>query len=161
VPKPQLQNLFVLGVLSVAAGSEAGTEVWPRSIIAITSHQRPINLAEWNDIGTSQGQLELVVLDLDSVHSIEGQLSKGLPNDKQLAQAMVEKRVAEIGRVQLDANLREAYLPLGTMMAYGLDRFPVIIFDRRAVIYGITDLEKATNQYRQWVKDQQEGAANE
>ncbi|MDF1645106.1 MAG: TIGR03757 family integrating conjugative element protein [Pseudomonadales bacterium] len=161
MPKPQMRDLFVLVVLSAAAVSEAGTEVWPRSIIAITSHQRPINLVKRNDIRTPEGQLELVVLDLDSVQSIEGQLSKGLPNDKQLAQAMVEKRVAEIGRVQLDANLREAYLPLGTMMAYGLDRFPVIIFDRKVVIYGVTDLEQATKQYRQWIKDQQEGVANE
>ena len=80
-------------------------------------------------------------------------MGKGLPNDPKQARATVDQRIAQIGRSQLDAELRTAYLPLGTMMAYGLDRYPVIIFDKREVIYGMTDLSLAINRYRQWLED--------
>ena len=77
------------------------------------------------------------------------------------ARIMVDQRITQIGRSRLDNELRTAYLPLGTMMAYALDRFPVIIFDRETVIYGVTDLEQAMNRYRQWIEDKQEGFFNE
>ena len=57
----------------------------------------------------------------------------------------------------MEDELRTAYLPLGTMMAYGLDRYPVIIFDKREVIYGMTDLSLAINRHRQWLKDKNGG----
>jgi integrating conjugative element protein (TIGR03757 family) len=84
-------------------------------------------------------------------------LSEGLPNDETLARALVQQKIAEIGRSKLEDELRTAYLPLGTMMAYGLDRYPVIIFDKQAVIYGMTDLSLAINRYRQWLKDKNGG----
>ncbi len=69
---------------------------------------------------------------------------------------MADQRISQIGRLQLDADLRAAYLPLATMMAYDLDRYPVIIFDREAVIYGVTDLAQAVSRYRQWVEEKGE-----
>ena len=96
---------------------------------------------------------EITILSLDAVQSIQDQLSEGLPNDETLARALVQQKIAEIGRSKLEDELRTAYLPLGTMMAYGLDRYPVIIFDKQAVIYGMTDLSLAINRYRQWLKD--------
>ncbi|AFT67339.1 hypothetical protein Q91_1302 [Cycloclasticus sp. P1] len=84
-------------------------------------------------------------------------MSEGLPNDETLARALVQQKIAELGRSKLEDELRAAYLPLGTMMAYGLDRYPVIIFDKREVIYGMTDLSLAINRYRQWLKDKNGG----
>lgn len=159
--KPQIRVLFVVMILGVATLSEANTDELPRSIIAISSDRRPIQPIDWNGVRTSENKPEITIFNLDAVQSIQDQLSEGLPNDEKLARALVEQKIAEIGRSKLEDELRTAYLPLGTMMANGLDRYPVIIFDQQAVIYGITDLSVAINRYRQWLKDKQGATINE
>ena len=161
MPTLRIQAVLMVCILSFATGSKADTNDLPKTIIAITSDQRSVQPIDWNSLGYPGYQAELSILNLDSVQSIEVRLGKGLPNDEQRARSVIEERVAEIGRAQLDTQLREAYLPLGTMMAYGLDRYPVIIFDQQAVIYGVTDLAKAIDQYRQWREDQQGVAVHE
>ena len=136
---------------------EASADDLPQSIVAITSNQRPIDSVDWNGTSPSENKPEITILSLDAVQSIQEQLSEGLPNDETLARALVQQKIAEIGRSKLEDELRTAYLPLGTMMAYGLDRYPVIIFDKQAVIYGMTDLSLAINRYRQWLKDKNGG----
>ena len=133
--------------------SSASADALPQSIVAITSNQRPIQSVNWKSASPSKNNPEITILSLDAVQSIQDQLSEGLPNDETLARALVQQKIAEIGRSKLEDELRTAYLPLGTMMAYGLDRYPVIIFDKQAVIYGMTDLSLAINRYRQWLED--------
>ncbi|WP_159931083.1 TIGR03757 family integrating conjugative element protein [Oceanicoccus sp. KOV_DT_Chl] len=139
----------------------ADADLSPKSVIVVTSNQRPVS--NINSISKKLDDVKLIIqiLNLDAVTNIEHRLSHGLPVDPVQARAMVDQRIAQIGRSQLDAELRTAYLPLGTMMAYALNRYPVIIFDRQAVIYGVTDLAQAINKYRQWVEDKQGGTANE
>ena len=131
---------------------EASADDLPQSIVAITSNQRPIHPVDWNSTSPSENKPEITILSLDVVQSIQDQFSEGLPNDETMARALVQQKIAEIGRSKLEDELRAAYLPLGTMMAYGLDRYPVIIFDKQAVIYGMTELSLAINRYRQWLK---------
>ena len=131
---------------------EASANDLPQSIVAITSNQRPIDSVDWNGTSPSENKPEITILSLDAVQSIQEQLSEGLPNDETLARALVQQKISEIGLSKLEDELRTAYLPLSTMMAYGLDRYPVIIFDKQAVIYGMTDLSLAINRYRQWLK---------
>ncbi len=139
----------------------ADAALWPKSVIAVTSNQRPFSNINGISINTGDVQRNIQVLNLDAVTNIEQHLSDGLPVDPMQARTMVDQRITQIGRSQLDAELRTAYLPLGMMMAYALDRYPVIIFDQQAVIYGVTDLAQAMNRYRQWVEDQQGGTFNE
>lgn len=159
---PIIKLTLLLGCcISIVQLAWADSMLLPKSLIVVTSNKRPVSNMEVV-VNSEEGlQPDIQILNLDLVTNIQRRLSDGLPFDPEKARAIVDQRIVKIGRSQLDAELREAYLPLGTMMAYGLDRFPVIIFDRRVVIYGITDLEKATKQYRQWVKDQQGGADNE
>ena len=153
--KPQTRLFLALVILSVTALSKAEEIDFPRSIIAITSNQKPIQLVDESRAGPVGVQLEITFLNLDTVQAIQNKLSDGLPIDPAQARTIVDQRIAQMGRSQLDAELRAAYLPLGTMMAYGLDRYPVIIFDQQAVIYGVTDLAQAIDQYRQWREDRQ------
>jgi len=146
---------MALTTLKVGAGDLS------QSIVAITSNQRPIQSVDWRSASSSENNLEITILNLDAVQSLHAQLSQGLPNDETLARTVVQQKIADIGRSKLEDELRTAYLPLGAMMAYGLDRYPVIIFDQQAVIYGVTDLAQAIDQYRQWREDQQGVTANE
>lgn len=136
----------------------ADADLWPESVIVVTSNQWPVSNINGISINTDGVQTNIQILNLDTVTKIERRLSDGLLIDPVQARTMVDQRITQLGRSQLDTGLRTAYLPLGTMMAYALDRYPVIIFDREAVIYGMTDLAQAMNRYQQWVEDQQ-GAA--
>ena len=133
----------------------ADAALWPESVIAVTSNQRPFSNINGISKNTGDVQRNIQVLNLDAVTNIERHLSDGLPVDPLQARIMTDQRISQIGRSQLDTELRTAYLPLGTMMVYALDRYPVIIFDQQAVIYGVTDLAQAMNRYRQWVEDKQ------
>jgi len=139
----------------------AGAALWPESVIVVTSSQRPAFNINRISINRDDVQPVIQILKLDAVTNIEQRLSEGLPVDPAQARTMVDQRIMEIGRTQLNVELRVAYLPLGTMMVYAIDRYPVIILDQRTVIYGVTDLTQAINRYRQWVKDQQVAAINE
>ena len=150
--KPKIFIVSAAIVFVALTTIEAGADALPQSIVAITSNQRPIQSVNWKSTSPSKNNPEITILSLDAVQSIQDQLSEGLPNDETLARALVQQKIAEIGRSKLEDELRTAYLPLGTMMAYGLDRYPVIIFDKQAVIYGMTDLSLAINRYRQWLK---------
>ena len=35
-------------------------------------------------------------------------------------------------------------------MQYGVDRYPAIVFNGEAVVYGLTDLSNALDHYRTW-----------
>lgn len=155
--KPKIFIVSAAIVFVALTTIEAGADVLPQSIVAITSNQRPIQSVNWKSASPSKNNPEITILSLDAVLSIQDQLSEGLPNDETLARASVQRKIAEIGRSKLEDELRTAYLPLGTMMAYDLDRYPVIIFDKQAVIYGMTDLSLAINRYRQWLKDKKGG----
>lgn len=153
--------LFVGYCIGISPFSWADAALWPDSVIVVTSNQRPVSKINATSINANDAQPDIQILNLDAVGNIEQRLSDGLPVDPVQAMAMVEQRIVQIGRSQLDSELRAAYLPLGTMMAYALDRYPAIIFDQQAVIFGVTYLALAMNRYRQWVEDQQGGAVNE
>ena len=153
--------LFIGGCTGVFQFTWADTVSWPESITVVTSNQQPVSNINAISIDSAGVKPDIQILNLDAVTKIEQRLSDGLPVDPLQARIMTDQRISQIGRSQLDTELRTAYLPLGTMMAYALDRYPVIIFDQQAVIYGVTDLAQAMNKYRQWVEDKQGGAANE
>ena len=50
----------------------------------------------------------------------------------------------------LSHRLENAGSGLVQAMHYGIDRTPAIVFDRQSVIYGVTDIDEAIEQYSQW-----------
>ena len=51
---------------------------------------------------------------------------------------------AEVGQVA------RAAVGLVRAAEYGIDRYPAIVFDGQAVVYGITDIGEALSHYRMW-----------
>ncbi len=98
---------------------------------------------------------------MDAVDRIEQRLGKDLPADEDKALALMKQRIAGVGQSQLNQELREAYQALILSMKYGLDRYPAVIFDQQVIVYGVTDLHAATEQYRQWLKKSHEVATDE
>jgi integrating conjugative element protein (TIGR03757 family) len=136
-----------------AAVVYADTRPIPESIIVITSQQRPVT---GKRLPVTGPQPEVEIYYLDAVKNIEDQLSNSLPPDVGQAKQLVTTRIAQQGQTAFEHQLQEAYQPLLLMMRYQLDRYPVMIFDERAVIYGITDIPQAMQRYQVWAASKRE-----
>lgn len=86
---------------------------------------------------------------IDRIDRFQQALSKDLPSDSEAAKQTVLQRFQRMDR-QLSGELENAANGLLKAMQYGIDRYPAIVFDGRAVVYGITDIQAATQRYRQW-----------
>lgn len=73
-------------------------------------------------------------------------LSEGLPADPETAKAEAFRRIQELDSAQMGLAKNTA-IGLAKAVAYGVDRHPAIVFDGRAVVYGVTDLVEALERY--------------
>ena len=51
---------------------------------------------------------------------------------------------------QTRARMQRSAIGLVRAMQYGIDRFPAIVFDGQAVVYGVTDLQVALAHHESW-----------
>jgi len=89
------------------------------------------------------------VYNIERIAHLQQALSKDLPSDPEKAKQLVLARFQRID-TQLSHELENAANGLVQAMQYGIDRYPAIVFDGKAVVYGITDIRAATQRYRQW-----------
>ena len=89
------------------------------------------------------------VYEIDGIKRFETQLSRGLPSDADAARRQAIERVTHVdeGRMQ---RVQRASVGLSKAMQYGIYRYPAVVFDGEAVVYGVTDLAEALHRYRQW-----------
>ena len=89
------------------------------------------------------------VYNIERIAHLQQALSKDLPSDPEKAKQLVLARFQRID-TQLSHELENAANGLVQAMQYGIDRYPAIVFDGKAVVYGITDIRAASPVYRQW-----------
>ena len=89
------------------------------------------------------------VYNIERIAHLQQALSKDLPSDPEKAKKLVLDRFQQID-TQLSHELENAANGLVQAMQYGIDRYPAIVFDGKAVVYGITDIRAATQRNRQW-----------
>lgn len=100
---------------------------------------------------------QLVTTDGDSVKTyridrlarLQQTLSDGLSADPELAKQRVLERLQHVD-ASVSAELEHAAQGLLLAVQYGLDRYPAVVFDGRAVVYGVADLSEALSHYRRW-----------
>ena len=119
---------------AVSAGEQPAVEVF-------TTSELPI----FTDIKADRDEL----YEIDAIKRFEAQLSRGLPSDADAARRQAIERVAQVdeGRMQ---RVQRAAVGLSKAVQYGIDRYPAVVFDGEAVVYGVTDLAEALHRYRQW-----------
>ncbi len=104
-----------------------------------TDHAHPLT--------NTQAFPSAAVFYVDGLTRAMAELSEGLPADPTAATAMAKARFDE--RTDLKAQMREAGNGLALAhQHYRLDRYPAIVFDGAAVLYGVTDLVLARDLYR-------------
>ena len=91
----------------------------------------------------------LQVYEIDVIRQFEKEISRGLSEDVNTAKHQAIERVTQLDEKQKQQVQRSA-IGLTKAMQYGIDRYPAIVFDGEAVVYGVTDLADAMNRYRQW-----------
>ena len=100
------------------------------------------------------GAIVLQVYRLDGIQRVETQLSEGLTADPEQSKTVVLQRFQQLheeDRVQM----QQAAIGLAKAVQYGVDRYPAMVFDGGAVIYGLTDIHEALVRYRQWREGRQ------
>jgi integrating conjugative element protein (TIGR03757 family) len=93
--------------------------------------------------------VRIEVFDLGAPARFEAELSEGLPADAARAQRLLEQRIRAH---DLEAEALAAFG--GTLRAarLGLDRLPAVVFDDRAIVYGVTDLPSAAAEFQTWTQ---------
>lgn len=91
----------------------------------------------------------ITVYYIDRIDRLQKELSKDLPANPEAAKQAALHRFQRMDS-HLSSELENAAKGLVQAMQYGIDRYPAIVFDGNAVVYGITDVRAATQRYRQW-----------
>jgi integrating conjugative element protein (TIGR03757 family) len=127
--------------LPVWAGDELSIEVFTTSEPRVVGvdHQR-------------LGSATITTYAVDGVERFESGLSEGLPQDPEAAKAEAMPRVQQLDDTRM-APAKNAAIGLAKAIQYGVDRYPAIVFDERAVVYGVTDLVEALNRYDAWNRE--------
>ncbi len=89
------------------------------------------------------------VFQIDGLERFEEELSRGLPFESRLAKAEALNRISELTSARLE-TVRHAAMGLIKAHQYGIDRFPAMVFDGVAIVYGVTDVGSALRHYEQW-----------
>jgi integrating conjugative element protein (TIGR03757 family) len=139
---------ILLLVLSLSSYGNEHDKDTAMIIEVFTSAHFPIRGSETS--GVRENALGTVThYDLDGIDQLQQTLSQALPNDPGQAKQLVLQRLQSMDAA-LNHRLENAGSGLVQAMHYGIDRTPAIVFDRQAVIYGVTELDDAIEQYAQW-----------
>ena len=92
---------------------------------------------------------DATVYEVDRLRAITERLSIGLPADARRAGEIARARFEAMSKGE-QAELELAARVVGQAAHYRIDKVPAIVFDGRAVIYGVTDVARARTIYRRW-----------
>ncbi|MCP5417438.1 MAG: TIGR03757 family integrating conjugative element protein [Chromatiaceae bacterium] len=89
------------------------------------------------------------VYEIDGIKLLEEKISHGLSGNTNTAKQQAIERVTQLEEEQKQQVQRTA-IGLSKAQQYGIDRYPAIVFNSEAVVYGVTDLAEAMHRYREW-----------
>jgi integrating conjugative element protein (TIGR03757 family) len=93
--------------------------------------------------------IELTVYFVDGLTRLNATLSHQLPPQKAAAKAMAATRLGALTHEE-QAQLRATATGLLAAQRYELTRYPALVINGEAVIYGLTDPTEAVRHYQTW-----------
>ena len=102
-----------------------------------------------SSLQTVSGNDHTTVYLIDRIYKLQEELSIDLPADSESAKSLALQRFQRMD-TQLSRELENAAKGLVQATQYGIDRYPAVVFDGRAVVYGLTDIPAATQLYQRW-----------
>jgi integrating conjugative element protein (TIGR03757 family) len=123
-----------LAVLSKAVLAEPMVEIF-------TDQAHPISVPDqWVEY--------VAYFDLDRPQAFVKSFAEGIPvNNPELAEKIIKQRVLQVGGETFSHQLQQAHIGILRAFVYRLDRYPAIVFDRKWVVYGVTDLQSAIEKH--------------
>ena len=137
-----LISLVLLSPLVFSAAVMAGES---RRVEVFTAAGFPVH-------GTDDRRLQgasVTVYAVDGLAAFESALSEDLPPDADAAKAEVLRRIGQLDEARM-APAKDAALGLARAVQYGVDRYPAIVFNATAVVYGVTGLVEAVQRHDAW-----------
>jgi integrating conjugative element protein (TIGR03757 family) len=122
----------------------------PHVIEAFTSVKFPF--VDARGIGNDSYGLDITIYEIDEIESIERDLSIDMPADPEKSKRIALERIQHMDD-QSKTKMQIAAQGLAKAMQYGVDRYPAIVFDGQAVVYGVTDVQTALAHYRAWRRE--------
>ena len=119
------------------------------SIEVFTTTDYPVAGIDAKYSGNNLQGLEITVYEIDGIQSVERALSLNLPADQERSQPIALQRILDLDD-SARSSMHSAATGLVKVMEYNLDRYPAIVFDGEAVVYGVIDLETAFRFYQDW-----------
>ena len=121
----------------------------PAVIEVFTADKHPLIDTDARGAGSHVRERKITVYKIDGIQSVERVLSLNLPGEPQQAKQIALHRIQSMDE-QTRSSMHAAATALAKAMQVGLDRYPAVVFDGKAVVYGVTDLAVAREQYRAW-----------
>jgi len=126
---------LVLLLMAAAAGAQAQQQVW-----VVTDQAHPVTA-----VPTATKLIEL-----DKTQGLENLLSHGLSTDQQTSADMVRSRL----NPQVHRQLAAAYQNVVDAWALGIQKIPAVVVDRKYVIYGEANMERAISRIQRYRETQ-------
>lgn len=143
-----LRSGLLVSVFIFLTPVQAADGIDPVRIEIFTDHVYPVSGIE---IVRGDISAEIQVYELDAPDRLEAQLSENLPKDRIAAEYMAAQWFSTLDHEALTQQFKAAYAGILKALAYGIDRYPAVVFDQGAsVVYGVTDLHQALAYYRDW-----------
>lgn len=139
--------MFSLVLVAQLAAAEEYLNRESLSLEVFTTLDRP--LSESSSKEASSGRFHLQVYNLDGLAQVESALSSNLPSEPEAAHAEALRRIARLDSGEKAAG-RRAASGLAKAQQYGIDRYPAVVINGEAVVYGLTDINVARRRYSDW-----------
>ncbi|MGE0486176.1 MAG: TIGR03757 family integrating conjugative element protein [Gammaproteobacteria bacterium] len=141
-----LVGLALFGPLAFSVPAWAGDAL---VIEVFTKSEQPVVGAEHKRVRTAT----ITIYAVDGLERFESGLSEGLPADPDASKAEALRRIQLLDDARM-APAKNAAFGLAKAVQYGVDRHPAIVFDGRAVVYGVTDVVQALDRFEVWQREQ-------
>ena len=141
--------LMLAALIGFSRGHAASANQQAISVEVFTTADREVQWELEAETKAADQAIDLQVYALDGIQQFETQLSSNLPTDPDHSKQIALQRIQQLDE-QMMAAVQNAAVGLAKAMVYGVDRYPAIVFDGKAVVYGLTDLSIALDHYRAW-----------
>ena len=140
-------SLFVVLALLLVEPSPAAKPAPTTRIDVFITADQMIN--RFDAFVAKHPEITVRVHTLDAIKNLKVELSTGLPRDPREAKRVALSRLKQLSKNRR-AELEHAATSIATALAYGVMKYPAIVFNSEFVVYGVRDPYRALEHYRRW-----------
>lgn len=138
----KLRYLAALGLLTFGSSRAALSQQF---VEVFTDQTHPV-------AGAANPDLDVRYYELDNPQNYLKSFTLDVPADPSEAEGVIRARIDKLGGEAFSRQLHDAYAGAMQAFAYQLDRYPAIVFNKHAVVYGVNNVDTAYQYYVNWTQ---------